>query len=267
MFIRSIKSPLSVLKNWVSEQTLQFEGLYRLYLKLKWGVDQPKGKPNAPWENAVLQTLQERNQAIAQVQRLGLPIFSDLPKNWDSIAALNSILNHCNSEAKILDAGAEIYSMILPWLYLYGYRNLQGINLVFNHEVRRGPMTYNYGDITQTQFESQSFDGITCLSVIEHGVDLNAYFKEMSRLLKPGGLLMTSTDYYADQIDTKGQKAYGVPIHIFNRQEMLDAFALAESYGLYLTHDINLDCQEKVVNWKEYQLDYTFILFTLQKKA
>jgi SAM-dependent methyltransferase len=267
MFIRSFKPSLSYLKNWIADNTLNQETVYQLYLRLKWGVSQPKGYPNASWENGVLKTFHERDQAIQQVKDLGLHIFSDLPKNWDSLAALNKILKHTNSEANILDAGAEIYSVILPWLYLYGYRKLQGINLVFNHEVKRGPITYNYGDITQTNFPDQNFDAITCLSVIEHGVDLEAYFKEMSRLLKPGGILMTSTDYYADPIDTKNQIAYGVPIHIFNREEILEAFEIAKRFNLYLTNDINLDCKEKVVHWKDYNLDYTFIVFTMQKKS
>ncbi len=267
MLIRSVKAPLSYLKNRIADQTLNHESLYKLYLEMKWGVTQPKGHPNAPWENAVLKTFNERDRAIQQVKDLGLHIFSDLPKNWDSLAALDSILSHTNYEAKILDAGAEIYSVILPWLYLYGYRNLQGINLVFNREIQRGPITYNYGNITQTDFPDRDFDAITCLSVIEHGVDLTAYFKEMSRLLKPGGILITSTDYYADSIDTKNQVAYGVPIHIFNREEILEAFKIAETFDLYLTTDIDLECQEKVVNWKDYNLDYTFIVFTMQKKA
>ena len=267
MLIRSIKAPLSYLKNRIADQILSQESLYKLYLQMKWGVSQPKDHPNAPWENGVLKTVEERDQVLQQVKDLGLQIFSDLPKNWDSLAALDVILKNTNSEDKILDAGAEIYSVILPWLYVYGYRNLQGINLVFNRETQRGPITYNYGDITQTNFPDQNFNAITCLSVIEHGVDLKAYFQEMSRLLKPGGILITSTDYYADSIDTKNQVAYGVPIHIFNREEILEAFKIAEIFNLYLTTDIDLECQEKVVNWKDYDLDYTFIVFTMQKKA
>ena len=38
----------------------------------------------------------------------------------------------------ILDAGAEIYSTILPWLFLYGCRNMLGINPVFDRPVKRG---------------------------------------------------------------------------------------------------------------------------------
>lgn len=93
----------------------------------------------------------------------------------------------------MLDAGAEMYSCILPWLCLYKFRRVEGINLVFKGVTRRGPITYKYGDITHTEYDTATFDAITCLSVVEHGVDLNTYFREMSRILKPGGILITST--------------------------------------------------------------------------
>jgi 2-polyprenyl-3-methyl-5-hydroxy-6-metoxy-1,4-benzoquinol methylase len=83
------------------------------------------------------------------------------------------------------------------------------------------------GDITHTEYDAATFDAITCLSVIEHGVDLDAYFREMSRILKPGGILITSTDYWQAPIDTKGQEMYGVPIHVFTQQEIRHAIELA----------------------------------------
>ena len=38
------------------------------------------------------------------------------------------------------------------------------------------------GDITKLRFDAGTFDAVTCLSVVEHGVDLDAYFREMSRI-------------------------------------------------------------------------------------
>ena len=72
----------------------------------------------------------------------------------------------------------------------------------------------------ETRFDPETFDVVTCLSVVEHGVDLDGYFREAARILKPGGALVTSTDYYPDPIDTAGKHAYGVPVKIFNRAEI-----------------------------------------------
>lgn len=238
---------------------------YRILSKRKYGVKEPRRYPDAPWENAVLRTKEEVDRAVEQVKKLGLPLMEDLPKNWDSLAAVDCILKKTNKKATIFDAGAELYSVILPWLFLYGFKNLIGGNLIFNKKIRCGPIVYEYCDITKTRFNPNTFDAITCTSVIEHGVDLHAYFYEMSRILKPKGILITSADYYETPIDTRGQNAYGVPIHVFTKEEIGAAIEIAKEFGLKLTGPLDLTCEEKVVHWKEYDLRYTFIIFTLQK--
>ena len=215
----------------------------------------------------MLQTRQEWQFAVEQASTLNLPLHQDPPKNWDSLAALSAILTRTDSSATILDAGAEIYSVILPWLSLYGYQKLTGINLVFDQPVKQGNVLYEYGDLTQTPYESNSFEAITCLSVVEHGVDLRAYFQEMSRLLKPGGILVTSTDYYDEPIETRGQAAFGVPLRIFSRSDIEQILLLASQFDLRLTSPIGLECTDQAVTWVAYALSYTFIVFTLQKKG
>jgi SAM-dependent methyltransferase len=238
---------------------------YRFLLRRGLQVRGHLNPPHAPWHNAVLQTRQERDRAIEQVTNLGLPLVTDAPKNWDCLAALDCILGNTLKRARVLDAGSELYSRILPWLCLYGYKELFGINLVFKERTKRGPITYKYGDVTRTDFDPVSFDAIACLSVIEHGVDLEAYFREMSRLLKPGGVLITSTDYWQTRIDTKGQKMYDVPVHIFTQSDIVQAIELAERYGFALTAPIDFGCNERVVQWERTGLDYTFLIFTLRK--
>ncbi len=220
-------------------------------------------KPHAPWHNAVLQTYAESDLAAARAMTLCLPSHRGRAKNWDSLAALDCILANTRPDGNILDAGAELYSVILPWLFLYGYRKLHGINLAFQERTQRGPIVYEHGDITRTLYESGSFDAVTCLSVIEHGVDLTAYFREMSRILKPRGILLTSTDYWETPVDTRGQVVYGAPAHIFSEVEIRDALRIAERFGFETTGPVPFGCKEKVVHW--VGLDYTFILFSLRK--
>lgn len=238
---------------------------YRLLLKKSYRIFRPTGYPNAPWSNAVLKTHKELHKAIKQVIDLDLPVMPDLPKNWDSLAALDLIFKNTNKKANIFDAGGELYSVILPWLFLYGYKNLTAGNLIFKKPIKKGPIIYKYNDITQTEFDNETFDAITCLSVIEHGVDLNLYFSEMSRILKKGGILITSTDYFETPIDTKDQFSLGVPIHIFNKDEIVKALNIADHFGLKLKEPIDLSSKEKVVNWEDYNLQFTFIIFSLYK--
>ena len=234
-------------------------------LRREFGVSGPHGRPDAPWPCAVLKSEWQVRESVAQLERLGLPPVALAAKNWDSLAALDLILRNTGTSAHIFDAGGEWYSMILPWLCLYGYRNLTAGNLVFENKRRRGPIVYEYADITRTKYSGGSLDAVTCLSVIEHGVDLDAYFREMSRIIRTGGLLITSTDYYDIPVDTRGQQAYGVPIHIFTKDEISQAVALAETYGFSLVAPLDLQAEEKVVRWEQFDLHYTFVIFSLRK--
>ena len=180
------------LKNHAARICLQREFAFRSYLRLRYGAKTPVKAPKISFENGALRNRDEWLAATRLVRDLRLVPHPDSPKNWDTVAALATILKSTNPDAWVLDAGAELSSALLPCLYLYGYRNLTGINLIFQKPQRRGSIAYEFGDITNTRFRSEQFDAITCLSVIEHGVDLQAYFREMSRILRPGGLLMDS---------------------------------------------------------------------------
>jgi SAM-dependent methyltransferase len=101
--------------------------------------------------------------------------------------------------------------------------------------------------------------------VIEHGVELKAYFREMNRIIRPGGILIISTDYYDAPIDTSGRIAYGTPIHVFTKEEIAQTLDLARSSGFTLISPLDLTAGEKVVHWKEHDLHYSFVIFSLQR--
>ncbi len=155
--------------------------------------------------------------------------------------------------------------MILPWLFLYGYTNLVAGNLVFTRKHRRGPITYEKADVTRTNYRASRFDAVSCLSVIEHGIEMDAYFREMSRILKPGGLLITSTDYWETPVDAKGHSAYGVPVHVWTRNEIEAGIKMAETHGLVLTAPLDLRSSDRVIHWQQYDLRYTFLIFSMHK--
>jgi SAM-dependent methyltransferase len=251
----------------ITSSILRWDVLYRTYLKLKFGAGRLSGNPGPSVANGTLKSCREWQAADENARQLHVPRHRGPEKNWDHLAAVSTILARTSTSACILDAGAEFYSNVLPALFVYGYRELYGINLSFTDPARRGPIRYLPGDITRAPFPDAFFDAITCLSVIEHGVPLESYFREMHRLLKPGGLLITSTDYYPTPIDTRGTLAHGSPIRIFSKPEIQSALALAEGIGLKPTGKVDLECEEKPIRWEAYGLEYTFVLFTLQKTS
>ncbi len=256
-FFRRIKSAI-----------FRFELAYRAHLKFKYGAGRlPVGPEQSDGDlpNRVLQSRAEWQEAARRAKELRLPLHRADEKNWDHLAAAHAIVNATARSARILDAGAELYSNVLPALYVYGYRNLYGMNLAFADSARRGPIRYLPGDMTHTTFPNGFFDAVTCMSVIEHGVPLEAYFREMYRIIKPDGLLITSTDYFPEPIDTSGKLAHGAPIKIFSRTEMEEVLKLASRCGFNQTGKLDLECMERPVRWEQYGLEFTFVIFTLRR--
>jgi SAM-dependent methyltransferase len=246
---------------------LRSKAIYGLTLKYKYGANRLSDSLNAPFPNGVLQSRAELEEATRRGKELHLPLHRAPEKNWDHLTAVRPIAGAFPRSAVVLDAGAEFYSNVLPALFVCGFEHLYGMNLSFTDSARRGPIRYLPGDITRTGFPDAFFDAVTCMSVVEHGVPLRAYFQEMFRLLKPGGLLITSTDYYAEPIKTDNYLAHGAPVKIFSRQEAEDMLTLALESGFEFTGPVNLNCTERPIRWEIYKLEYTFLIFTLRKPA
>ena len=208
----------------------------------------------------VLSTREGYERAVREARRLRLPLHRDRPKNWDALGAVSMVLAFCGPHARVLDAGSARYSCVLPWLRLFGATDLVGINLEFGAEVRRGPVRFRYGDVTATGFDDGSFDAVTCMSVIEHGVPVPEFLAECARILRPGGVLSLSTDYDASPPDTTGITAYGVPVRIFGPADIRELVEEAARHGLRLVGDLELGHEQRPVHWARTGLDYTFVL-------
>jgi len=219
--------------------------------------------------NSVLKTEQEVEESIQNLKKLKLRPHNDRPKNWDCYRAFSFILKHGTEESKILDVGSADYGVILPWLELYGFSNLYGCDISFEKDFQKGRIRYYKQDLQKTNFSSNFFDFIISISVIEHGVKIDTYLKEMSRLLKKGGYLLTSTDYWPDPIDTKGLYPYGKELgemKVFMREDIEELVRNAHEYGMELIEPINFSYRDKVVYWKRTDKRFTFIFFVFRKK-
>jgi len=170
-----------------------------------------------------------------------------------------------------------------------GFRNLYGCDLVLRPKYKYNFMNTVYSfykreykpivdmledkslklsiqNLEATNYRENTFDFVSSLSVIEHGVDIHKYFEEMSRILKKDGLLLTSTDYWPEKtINTKCVLSKGTPDKIFDRSEIEAAVVIAEKYGLKLIEPIDYNFMNKVVHWSKTGLDYTFIFFAMKK--
>jgi SAM-dependent methyltransferase len=225
-----------------------------------------KQRPEQVPPTDILSTTAEYEQAVEECRRLRLPPHHDRPKNWDALGAVSLVLHRVGTDARVLDAGAARYSPVLPWLHIYGVRDLVGNNIEFTRTSTHGTVRFEPGDITATPYRDGWFDAITCMSVIEHGVPLEAFVAESARILRPGGLLVVSTDYDQDPSDTTGKTAYGVPVKIFGPDDMRKLVDRAAAEGLDLMGELRLNHEQRPVHWKRTGLDYTFIRLTFSRR-
>jgi SAM-dependent methyltransferase len=234
-------------------------------VRLQRGLAAPRTLPAPVPPTQVLGTTGQWRRAVAECRRLRLPLHHDRPKNWDALGAVSTVLHGVGRDASVLDAGSARYSSVLPWLRLYGLRDLVGTNLEFGAEVRRDGVCFRHGDITASDFPDGRFDAVTCMSVIEHGVPLEPFLAESARILRPGGVLVVSTDYDRDPPDTTGLTAYGQPVHIFSPAEIAELVALAGRYGLWLRGEWAPGHEQRPVHWARTGLDYTFVRLTFDR--
>lgn len=239
--------------------------------------------------NSVLKYSSEVDESIDHLRSLGLFPHADRVKSWDTCKMID-IVNEGDRNSLILDVGCN-GSPILSMLRRLGFKNLYGCDLNLPRYPPRlmkvvcsfykrdyKPIVEMYEnkifnisiqDLEKTNFQNKMFDYITSVSVIEHGINLQRYFNEMNRILKEGGMLLTSTDYWPDKLVRKSTNKFSNPknLHdnIFSKKEIEDVIKVAEQNGFILTQEIDFTYNDKVVHWNSSGLDYTFIFFALRK--
>lgn len=207
-----------------------------------------------PWVLRVL-----RRVSISKNVAIG-----DKRKSWDILNTARFLEMKVSKTTAILDMGAYA-SEILCILNKLAFSDLTGIDL--NPNLSRMPhassIKYVVGDFTKTGFLSESFGAITAISVLEHGFNAGKVFSEVSRLLKPRGYFVGSTDYWPDKIDTTGIQVFGVDWKIFSKNELLGLISEARQYGLLPVGQLEFEASEKTVRWSGRR--YTFAWFAFQK--
>jgi SAM-dependent methyltransferase len=203
----------------------------------------------------------------AKASQLGLAPHEGREKNWDAFRAYSFVVTRGLPRTAVLDMGSATYGVILPWLHLSGWRDLHGCDISFSRAFRRASIEYTPQNIERTSYAPGRFDFVTCLSVIEHGVDLAAFLREAARVLKPGGHLLVSTDYWREPLPTHGRydPRYNCPLKVFSEDDIAALLQTASECGLRPTEAVDTSCEERVVYWERLDLRYTFLFLARRR--
>lgn len=225
----------------------------------------------------VLQSSSEIKEASEFLNRNALPEHGhNSEKNWD-LYQLFSIVESMPKEAKIIDLGCgDLFALKL--LHALGFKNLYGIDLCVSlrNRLRQGvimlkerslrlPFHLCKGDLTKTRFPSSMFSLAVCISVIEHGINIERFFAETRRLLKSGGTLFITTDYWEEEIRVaQDNKPFGQTWRIFSKKDAENIISTAYKYGFSLFGNSSMPaCQDKCIVWNEQE--YTFLAIVFKK--
>lgn len=219
----------------------------------------------------------ELGEANICLSKLGLPRHSTAEKGWD-LFNLYNLVGSYPRDRYIFDLGCgELHALKL--LYALGFSNLYGVDLsitlqhrlsqlsrMWRNKTLKVPFHLKKMDLTRTSFPEGMFDLAVCLSTIEHGVDMNKFFVEVGRILKFGGLLLITTDYWEEKIQMSNDfRTYGLPWMVFDRKDILKIITTAEENGFSLLDEgkCDLDCKDKCVVWGG--CEYTFLCAIFKK--
>jgi SAM-dependent methyltransferase len=154
-------------------------------------------------------------------------------KTWDVQRALAAFETRLEMSDPVLDLGSFACDM-LPVMKRRGFTDLAGIDL--NPAVREMPyadtIDYRVGDLMATPWPDAHFGGISAISVIEHGVPDEELCREVSRLLRPGGVFIFTTDYWPQKIVTT-ERIFDLDWRIFDSAEIEALLEVAAGYDLH----------------------------------
>lgn len=185
------------------------------------------------------------------------------PKNWDIAHILPEI-----GDGNFLDMGCW-ESQILKDVALKGtHGSLHGIDFQQPTQPVRG-VNYQVGDMLDTNLPNGFLKYITCLSVIEHGVDFGKFARESARLLQDGGKLFVTFDYWNPRV-LPSIKLYGLEWQPLDEVMVGKLVRQCAQNRLVLAQDIDWRLGEALIREGYHSPDpsasYTFGLLTLVKR-
>lgn len=211
-----------------------------------------------------LKTQQEIEDCTKFLGKYGFYSHNLTCKDWDLAHIIPEI-----AAGNFLDMGSSD-SYILKNIALKKINGeLYGIDLRKPDVPIKG-VKYIVGDLVDTKLPDRFFKNITCLSVIEHGVDYIKFATEASRLLEEGGRLFVTFDYWNPKV-VPPIKMYGLDWKPLDEQSLRKFISICEERCLRLVENMDWTIKDAVVREGYYSphpdIRYTFGLIVFEKNV
>lgn len=186
-------------------------------------------------------------------------------KNWEIAETI-----HWLNDGNIIDLGSD-GSVVLQNAVKLGLKGRKvGVDIIYDGDkITEDGIELYKRDAMDTQLDGGVFDIVTCLSVIEHDVKYDKIAKEVSWLLKTGGIAIISFDYAEPKPNTEKMRLYNLDWNILDKSDVLQLVNQFSFNGIELTSEIDWETQDMVIN-KFYcaptDVEYTFGILQFIKK-
>jgi SAM-dependent methyltransferase len=209
----------------------------------------------------------EIENSSKRLKGMGLKGHHDKAKNWDLYLSVSNCQG-MDKFSNILDAGSGSKAVFAKSMADLGFRNVFACDF---QDIRVPQIKSSKCDIVQTPYADNFFSAIACLSVVEHGVDLEKFEKEMFRICKAGGELMISTDFWPQEEDHSDKFPYGnnmPPMKIFNNKSLEEFTIILRSAGWELSEFLPLSTPNtRPIHWERMHARFTFVWFKVRKTS
>lgn len=164
---------------------------------LRWRLEPDELEPGR-WWNGSLRSLDQLDNAVRRAKAAGLPVAEERERNWDSLEALELIADSVDRTGRVGDIGLREYGPLLDWLRLLGYERVQPDAGIRSRANRLLTMADGDGvDIAAERLgKPESYDALLCRSLPGDRVPLERRIAQARTLLRPGGIMVLSTEFW-----------------------------------------------------------------------
>lgn len=215
--------------------------------------------------NNFLQTREQISEATKYLEDNGLVNSGISAKDWEIFHVIPYM-----RDGNWIDLGSD-GSVVIPNLIKKNIKGIKvGIDLAYKENYSENGADYIKGDLMDVPMPAAFFDYVVSLSVIEHEVDFLKFAKECSRLLKSGGNLFVSFDFWQPKPLYEKRKLYKLDWNILDKQDVLNLVEALKENGVEITGEIDWTLQDAVINDKYCSpvqgVEYTFGILHFIKK-